>query len=180
MDECHPMTDADRLNDLAGSIGDEVMTSYCDVSGARPADQALAVPATPAGAVDGPSGCDPSRKWGCPFDQRLARTPYFVLPKLALQSMPMEWRDRFDAMLAEMDETGMETPDYFVLRNERPYAWAVREDDDDDYSRIDHVEVYLDDPWANYRHGNIKELCPAYAAIAQTPSDTTHNNRRES
>jgi hypothetical protein len=29
--------------------------------GARPSDQALAVPATPASAVDGPAGFDPSR-----------------------------------------------------------------------------------------------------------------------
>jgi hypothetical protein len=31
------------------------------MSRARPSDQALAVPATPANAVDGPSGFDPSR-----------------------------------------------------------------------------------------------------------------------
>jgi hypothetical protein len=42
----------------------------------------------------------------CPFDRRLARTPYLVLPKLAIQVMPMEWRDRFDAMLAEMEAVG--------------------------------------------------------------------------
>jgi hypothetical protein len=32
------------------------------MSRARPSDQALAVPATPANAVDGPSGFDPSRR----------------------------------------------------------------------------------------------------------------------
>lgn len=46
----------------------------------------------------------------CPFDYRLARTPYLVLPKLALQVMPMEWRKRFEAMLVEMEDAGLETP----------------------------------------------------------------------
>jgi hypothetical protein len=99
---------------------------------------------------------------GCPFDYRLARTSFLVLPKLALQSMPMPFRRKFEALLQEMDDAGISTPRYFVLRDERPYAWAVLEDPEDEFSRIERVENYLADPWANYRHGRIEELCPKY------------------
>lgn len=120
----------------------------------------------------GPSGLDPGEFAMCPFDDRLARTPYLVLPKLALQAMPMEWRMRFEAMLVEMDGAGLETPNYLVLRDERPYAWAVHEDEDDEFSRLDRVEVYLTDPWANYRHGDAFALS-CEAAGVEARSDAT-------
>lgn len=53
----------------------------------------------------------------CPFDTRLARTPYLVLPKLAIQAMPIEWRLRLEALLREADEAGLETPNYLVFRD---------------------------------------------------------------
>jgi hypothetical protein len=99
----------------------------------------------------------------CPFDYRLTRTPYLVLPKLALQSMPFEWRDRFEALLVEMEEAGMETPTYEVV----PEGGEIRQErceDEDDWHYGQTVPVAsIDDPWANYRYGNIKELCPGFA-----------------
>lgn len=99
---------------------------------------------------------------GCPFDYRLARTPYLVLPKLAIQSMPMGWRRRFEAMLQEMDDTGMSTPGYHVFRDDGQGAEYTR-------ARVVNEETGFirlcrgkDDPWANYRHGCVENICPDY------------------
>lgn len=102
---------------------------------------------------------------GCPFDYRLARTPYLVLPKLAIRAMPMEWRRRLEAMLQEMDDTGMSTPDYIVLRNDgqgERYTRARIVNEQTGFVRICRGE---DDPWANYRYGNVEELCPEFKAL---------------
>lgn len=99
---------------------------------------------------------------GCPFDYRLARTPYLVLPKLAIQSMPLPWRRRFEAMLQEMDDTGMSTPAYIVLRNDgerERYTRARIVNEETGFVRICGGE---DDPWANYRHGHVEDICPDY------------------
>jgi hypothetical protein len=101
----------------------------------------------------------------CPFDRRLARTPYLVLPKLAIQVMPMEWRDRFDAMLAEMEAVGIETPSYHVFRDDgqgERYTRATCVNEETGFVRLVKGE---DDPWANYRHmkhERVAELCPGY------------------
>jgi len=98
----------------------------------------------------------------CPFDgfDRLARTPYLVMPKLAIQAMPMSWRLRLDALLSEAEDAGIETPEYFVFRG-----------GDDEYTRARLVNEQTgfvrivkgrDDPWANYRYGRIEKLCPKY------------------
>lgn len=101
----------------------------------------------------------------CPFDTRLARTPYLVLPKLALQAMPMEWRLRFDAMLGEMEAAGIDrTPSYLVLRDATmgdPLGCAVQ-DQRTGFIRIIRKPV---DPWAEYRHAtadDVRALCPDY------------------
>jgi hypothetical protein len=99
---------------------------------------------------------------GCPFDYRLARTPYLVLPKLAIQSMPMEWRRRFEAMLQEMDDTGMETPGYQVFRDDglgEPYTRATCVNESTGFVKIVRGS---EDPWANYRHGKVEDICPDY------------------
>lgn len=106
---------------------------------------------------------------GCPFDYRLARTPYLVLPKLAIQSMPMPWRRRFEAMLQEMDDTGLETPNYVVLRNDgerQRYTRARVVNEQTGFVRIVKGE---DDPWANYRHGSAEELCNYKRPIVHAP-----------
>ena len=101
----------------------------------------------------------------CPFDLRLARTPYLVLPKLALQVMPFEWRKRFDAMLAEMEAAGIETPEYHVFRDDGPgeqYTRARCVNERTGFVRLCGGEP---DPWADYRHNKmekVQELCPNF------------------
>lgn len=98
----------------------------------------------------------------CPFDSRLARTPYLVLPKLALQAMPVEWRVRFDAMLQEMEDAGLETPDYLVV----PEGGEIRQRicrDRDSWQYGERVgQPSISDPWADYRYGKVHELCPDF------------------
>lgn len=101
------------------------------------------------------------REWRqCPFDDRLARTPYLVLPKLAIQAMSYEWRERFNAMLAEMEALGIETPSYQVFRDDghgERFTRATCVNDNTGFVRIVKGEP---DPWADYRYGNVAELCP--------------------
>lgn len=102
----------------------------------------------------------------CPFDLRLARTPYLVLPKLAIQVMPLEWRERFDAMLAEMETAGIETPAYHVFRDDGPgerYTRATVVNEKTGFVRIVGGEH---DPWADYRHmqrEKVAALCPRFS-----------------
>lgn len=103
----------------------------------------------------------------CPFDLRLSRTPYLVLPKLAIQVMPMEWRMRFEALLVEMEDAGIETPGYHVFRDDGPgerYTRARVVNDQTGFVRLVGGE---DDPWADYRydqHRKVAELCPEFTA----------------
>lgn len=94
----------------------------------------------------------------CPFDTRLYRTPYFVIPKLALQAMPMEWRERFEALLVEMEDAGIETPAYHVFRANPHYGMRgckqVNADRHDQRPFYRLTGGWEDDPWANYRHGD--------------------------
>jgi hypothetical protein len=105
---------------------------------------------------------DQAIRFDCPFDVRLARTPYLVLPKLALQAMPFEWRDRLDAMLAEMEEAGIETPSYLVFRDDGPGEPYTRARVVNEATGFVRIVGGLDDPWANYRYGNVADLCPKY------------------
>jgi hypothetical protein len=101
-------------------------------------------------------------RMGCPFDYRLARTPYLVLPKLAIQSMPMGWRRRFEEMLQEMDDTGMSTPNYQVFRDDglgEPFTRATCVNESTGFVKVVRGQ---EDPWANYRHGRTEEICPDY------------------
>lgn len=94
----------------------------------------------------------------CPFDVRLARVPYFVLPKLAIQAMPMDWRKRLEALLQEADETGLQAPNYIVLRDDPAYSRKVPEDEEDPYGALDRVEILRRDPWADYRHATHEDV----------------------
>lgn len=106
----------------------------------------------------------------CPFDYRLYRSPYLVLPKLAIQAMPLEWRERLEALLKEADEAGLETPDYLVFRDVtggnpdsiRGCA-QVNQDKPQDRPFYRLTGGYRDDPWADYRRGDVKELCPGFS-----------------
>lgn len=94
----------------------------------------------------------------CPFDTLLPRTPYLVVPKLAIQSMPMEWRERLAALLREAEDVGIVTPSYFVFRGgDDEFTRARLMNWETGFVRIVHGR---EDPWANYRHGDIRELCP--------------------
>lgn len=102
---------------------------------------------------------------GCPFDYRLARTPYLVLPKLAIQAMPMEWRRRFEAMLQEMDDTGMSTPNYIVLRNDGEGERYTRARVVNEMTGFVRIVKGEDDPWADYRHGRVEDICPKFKPL---------------
>lgn len=98
----------------------------------------------------------------CPLTEyRLYRTPYLVVPRLALQAMPREWRDRLEALLKEADEAGIETPEYTVLRSDPAYTRAVPSDPDDIYSDPDEYFVLRRDEWADYRRGDAAAILRA-------------------
>lgn len=101
-----------------------------------------------------------------PLEQRLYRTPYLVLPRLAIEAMPVEWQKRLEALLAEADDTNMETPDYHVLRDDRAFTLMRRYDDDDPESRPYEFTAVYEDPWANYRRGDVKALNPEFKGAA--------------
>lgn len=99
------------------------------------------------------------------FGNRLYRTPYLVIPRLALEAMSLEWQEKFEALMQEADEAGINTPPYFVFRD-------LSDGNPDMIKGCKHVNrgqwnetpFYRltggnrDDPWANYRHGNAFEL----------------------
>lgn len=107
------------------------------------------------------------------FGTRLYRTPYLVIPRLALEAMPAEWQERFEALMTEADEAGIETPDYFVFRD-------LTDGNPDSIKGVKQVNRgqwdqepfyrftggYYDDPWTNYRRGNIADLCPDFKGAA--------------
>jgi len=98
----------------------------------------------------------------CPFDTRLARTPYLVMPKLAIQAMPMAWRERLEALLLEAEAAGIETPEYHVFRDDGPGEPYTRAYVVNEMTGFVRIVKGRDDPWANYRHGSIRALCPNY------------------
>lgn len=113
------------------------------------------------------------------WNYRLARTPYLVVPRLAIEAMPQEWQDRLEALLLEADAAGLETPAYYVFRNlsmvdasDDPFLFGVK-----DVGRWDHPHYvfggrsFSGDPWANYRHGDVQKLCPAFKPVEQPKFD---------
>lgn len=105
-----------------------------------------------------------------PFATILYRTPYLVLPKLAIIAMSDDWQMRFAAMLMEMKDAGIRTPNYLVFRD-------VTDGNPDSIRGIKQVNPHKggerpfyritgghsDDPWADYRHGdafNLSRECP--------------------
>jgi hypothetical protein len=137
----------------------------------------LSSPTEPCSTVSALTGFDPSRWRSCPFDGRLARTPYLVLPKLAIQVMSIEWREALEALLVEMEDCGLETPVYEVV----PKGGEIRQRmccDKDDWRCGEVVPVpSIDDPWADYRHNQIAKveaLCPRF-----DPALATETRRAE-
>lgn len=105
-----------------------------------------------------------------PFNSRLARTPYLVLPKLAIISMSKQWQARLERLLQEMEEAGIDsTPSYFCftqdngLQTGQVRNMAIeRGDYDPANAYYVFVNRKLEDPWADYRHGNVRALCPNF------------------
>jgi hypothetical protein len=132
----------------------------CGQTGLRAGD-ALVICPNPGGVtsdealidvIDGPR----------PFDSMsgpLYRTPYLVLPKLAIQAMPLQWQHRLLALLEEANATGLETPTYTVYRDDPLFTW-VRKYDESDLDVV--VEPLQSDPWADYRRGDVKALSPNF------------------
>lgn len=103
------------------------------------------------------------------FGSRLYRTPYLVIPRLALEAMPEEWQRRLEILLREADAAGLETPPYHVFRDVTDgNGDSIRgckqvnrgEWDQSPFYRLTGGEH--DDPWANYRRGNIMDVCPSF------------------
>lgn len=92
------------------------------------------------------------------FANRLNRTPYLVLPRLALEAMPLDWQERLEALLVEADDAGMETPDYHVLRADAGYTSTQPNDSEDPTSWPREFYIQRHDEWANYRHGDAWQL----------------------
>lgn len=100
--------------------------------------------------------------WG----MRLYRTPYFVLPRLAIEAMPEEWQDRLEALMVEAEEAGLETPSYHVFRDKSspgcdPFIRGTKQVGENGF-HIFHGRAAIEDPWANYRHGRIEDVCPTF------------------
>lgn len=95
----------------------------------------------------------------------LYRTPYFVLPRLAIEAMSDDWQKRFFDLLEEAADVGLDTPEYHVFRADPPPgmrgckqvnkgAW-----DQTPFYRL--TGGWNGDPWADYRHGNAWEIMEA-------------------
>lgn len=88
----------------------------------------------------------------------LSYSSYFVMPRSALQVLPLDWQNRFVALMNEAEEFGLETPDYKVLRSDAPYTLVTKYDIEDEGSRDYEFTALLEDPWADYRHPDISLL----------------------
>lgn len=88
------------------------------------------------------------------LNSRLARTPYLVLPKLALSAMSEEWQYRFEAMMAEMEALGLRTPEYHVFRDDGEGGEYTRARVVNDTTGFVRLCGGQPDPWANYRYGD--------------------------
>lgn len=105
------------------------------------------------------------------FGSRLYRTPYLVIPRLALEAMPTEWQERFETLLREADDDGIKTPAYLVFRD-------LSDGNPDGIKGCKQVNRgqwqnepfyrltggWHPDPWANYRHGDALALSAEEAA----------------
>lgn len=99
----------------------------------------------------------------------LSYCSYFVMPRLALEAMPLDWQARFIALMDEAHEKHkLETPNYHVLRDDPEFTLVKKYDEDDETSRDYEFIAAFEDPWANYRRGSIGELCPDFVPAPST------------
>jgi len=86
---------------------------------------------------ENPGVGDPLADW---FE--LSYAQFLMVPRLVLQSMPMEWQIKMAALLREMDET-------FDWRPKEGCYWVRLKDAAGRFSAA---------PLADYRHGDIEHL----------------------
>lgn len=96
------------------------------------------------------------------YSERLARQGYLVIPRLAIGSMPEWWQARLEELLQAADDTGLETPSYIVLRDDGERGEYTRARVVNDATGFVRICAGKDDPWGNYKYGDVKELCPAF------------------
>ncbi|WP_211295108.1 hypothetical protein, partial [Novosphingobium guangzhouense] len=94
--------------------------------------------------------------------RRLYRSPYLVIPRLALQAMPDEWQDRLEALLKEADAAGLDCPQYQVFRDDGPGSEYTRARVVNEATGFVRLVRGSDDPWANYKYGDVREICPTF------------------
>jgi len=82
----------------------------------------------------------------------LSYSNYFVAPRMMLQAMPLEWQQKFIALMDEAAELGVETPVYHVLRDDPAYTFVEKYDSEDDTSPDREFTILQQDPWGNYRY----------------------------
>lgn len=99
------------------------------------------------------------------FGSRLYRTPYLVIPRLALEAMPKDWQERMESLLEEADEAGICTPAYHVFRDvsdgNPDMIRGCKQVNRGDWNNRPFYRLtggHNDDPWANYRHGDAMSL----------------------
>lgn len=115
------------------------------------------------------------RSWDI-WAERLPRTPYLVIPRLALAAMPIEWQERMEQLLVEADAAGMSTPEYYVFRGgDDEYTRAKLVNYETGFVKIVHGR---EDPWANYKYGNAAEIM-ADAKAAEERRRAIEKARRE-
>lgn len=72
--------------------------------------------------------------------------------------MPVEWQQKMIALLDEAGSILESTPDYHVLREDPAYTLVEPYDSEDESSRDYIFTALCEDPWADYRRGDIEEL----------------------
>lgn len=93
----------------------------------------------------------------------LSYASYYVMPRVVLQSMPVDWQRRFIALTEEIyRHLDYEDPDYCVLR-----CPIDREEYDEEARDMVHCTEtcprYVHDPLSEYRHNRIERRKPAKA-----------------
>ena len=91
----------------------------------------------------------------------LTYAAYLTIPRLALENMPADWQRRFVELMEEFEASGIESPNYHVLRADEEYTTTQLNDPDDPSSWPREFYIQRADPWANYRYGSVAEAMAA-------------------
>jgi hypothetical protein len=88
----------------------------------------------------------------------LSYCSYLVLPRLLLDYMPKKWQVEMINLLDQIpDNIASKQPDYHVLRE--GYWLPEHYDSEDENSTVmSYHTTWRNDPWADYRHGNVNQI----------------------